>query len=136
MTWRDTTILTGSDWYSPRTWGWKHIGRRLLEIQKLMYETINFTISYVHSFDMIWYDRQILVHFISIDSIRHVSHHHTICTQYHLFVTPHATLYLWWLSCKGELSNNNINCQSIILCYTGVVVYVDDGVYLITDSHK
>ena len=34
MTQPYTTILTGSDVYSPMTWDWKHMGTWLLEIQK------------------------------------------------------------------------------------------------------
>ena len=60
---------------------------------KLMYEILIWL--YTTSIHLIWYYRQVLVHLISIytyiDSLRHVSHHHIICTHYHLLVDPNVT---------------------------------------------
>ena len=104
--------MTGSDIHSPITRGWKHMDTRLLPIQRWCMRLLIWL--YTMSIHLIWYYRHVLVYLISIytyiDSQRHVSHHHIICTHYYLLVAPHATYH-------GSLARQNFH--NIVLHING-----------------
>ena len=68
---------------------------------KLMYETCDLTI-YTMSIHLIWYRQELVnynlisvhVYILYISSLKHVSHHHIICTHYHFLVAPFATYHV------------------------------------------
>ena len=105
MTWHSPVLL-----YSPITWGCKHMGIWLLEIQNQCIRLLIWL--YTMSIHLMWYYRQLLDHLISIytyiHSLRHISHYHIICTHYHLLVAPHATYY-------GSLERQNFQNNNIAI---------------------
>ena len=80
---------------------------------------------YTMSIHFIWYYRQLLVHLISkytnIDSLGHVSHHHTFGTHYHLLVDQNITYDGPLLS--QELPNITLPYHNIMLRSRAYVWY-------------